>query len=85
MTNHLFYEVLHITEQEARLTARFRSLVDAKRYVRTHQAAGRWDIVLPDGRRLAGRDPQPSGSLRPGRSSPFDDLPEVTPPRRGVA
>lgn len=52
MTNHLFYEVQDITKRETTLTARFRTLADALRYVKTHEATGTWDIVTPEGRRI---------------------------------
>ena len=68
MTDQLIYEVSHIIDKEARLMARFRSLDDARRYVQTHSAPGKWEIALPDGRRF---DYPPTPSSRP----PHDTLP----------
>ena len=88
MTYDLFYEVLQITEHEARLTARFRTLADAQRYVRTHESNGPWDIVTPDGRRLSTRsNPVNAVQSRAARRAALlaDTLPAVKRADKGAA
>jgi len=36
--------------------ARFRLLSDANRFVQTRHGEGRWEIIMPDGRRLGEAD-----------------------------
>lgn len=85
MTNNLFYEVLHISSREARLTARFRTLADAQRYVKTHEATGPWDIVTPAGRRIRGRRMAADALAARREALLADTLPTVRRDDRGAA